>query len=62
MSDSITLQLRGFTMSYRKLLVLAALAGIISSATACANVTGPTPTPKAAGFCQITSGGQTCDD
>mgnify|MGYP001547926873 FL=1 len=43
-------------MSFRKLLVLAVLAGLVSSAAACSDVTGP----QQSGFCQVTSGGQTC--
>lgn len=43
-------------MSYRKLLVLALLAGLVSSAAACADVTAP----DESGFCQVTGGSQTC--
>jgi hypothetical protein len=45
-------------MSFRKLLVLAVLAGLVSSAAACSDVTGP----QQNGFCQVTGGGQTCTD
>ena len=43
-------------MSFRKLLVLAVLAGLVSSAAACSDVTGP----QQSGFCQVTGGSQTC--
>lgn len=48
-------------MPLRKLLVLAAIAGIVGSATACADVTGPQENQKAeTGFCAVTGSGQTC--
>jgi hypothetical protein len=45
-------------MSFRKLLALTLLAGLATSAAACADVTGP----KQNLTCQVTSGGQTCVD
>ena len=42
-------------MSYRKLLVLALLAGLVSSTAACADVTAPD-----AEFCQVSGGPSTC--
>ena len=45
-------------MSVRKLLSLALLAGLATSAAACSDVTGPQET----GFCQVTGSGQTCSD
>ena len=42
-------------MSFKKLLVLAALAGIIGSASACADVTAPQNE-----FCPVSGSGQTC--
>ena len=43
-------------MSARKLLSLALLAGLITSAAACSDLTGPTTN----GVCQVSSGSQTC--
>jgi hypothetical protein len=49
-------------MSLRKLLVLAAIAGLVGSATACADITAPQPSQShTAGFCAVTGSGQTCD-
>ena len=43
-------------MSYRKLLVIAALVGLVGSTAACADATGPQE------FCQVSGGGQTCQN
>jgi len=43
-------------MSYRKLLVLALLAGVVGSAAACADVTAP----QENSVCPVSGGGQTC--
>ena len=43
-------------MSHRKLLVVALLAGLVTSAAACSDVTGP----ETNGFCQVSGGGQIC--
>jgi len=45
-------------MSYRKLLVVALLAGLVSSAAACSDLTGP----EKNGVCPVTGGGQTCQN
>jgi hypothetical protein len=42
-------------MSFRKLLVIAALAGLVGSASACADVTGPSSE-----FCPVSGSGQVC--
>jgi hypothetical protein len=44
-------------MSYRKLLVLALLAGLVSSTAACSDVTAPESE-----FCQVTGGPGTCSN
>lgn len=44
-------------MSYRKLLIAAAIAGIVGSTAACADVTGP---EQQTGVCAVSGGGQTC--
>ena len=44
-------------MSVRKLAVIAALAGLVASAAACSDVTGP---QQQTGFCPVTGSGQTC--
>lgn len=43
-------------MPVRRLLTLALLAGLITSAAACSDVTAPQDT----GVCAVTGGGQTC--
>ena len=43
-------------MSYRKLLVLALLAGVVGSTAACSDITAPTDTS----FCAVTGGPSTC--
>ena len=45
-------------MSFRKLIVLAALAGLVGSAAACSDVTAPQQ--ETTGFCAVTGSGQTC--
>ncbi len=42
-------------MSFRKLLVLALLAGLVSTTAACSDVTAPQGE-----VCQVTGGGSTC--
>lgn len=42
-------------MSYRKLLGIALLAGLVGSTAACSDVTSPD-----AGFCQVSGGPSTC--
>ncbi len=49
-------QTQRLTMSYRKLLVLALLAGVAGSAAACADVTAP----QENSVCPVSGGGQTC--
>jgi hypothetical protein len=49
-------------MSVRKLLVAAALAGILGTTAACADVTGPQQNQQQTGFCAVTGGGQTCTE
>jgi len=44
-------------MSIKKLLTVALLAGIIGSAAACADVTGP---QQKTGVCPVTGGDSTC--
>jgi len=46
-------------MTVRKLLSIATLAGLIASAAACSDMTGP---KQQTGVCQVTSGGSTCVD
>jgi hypothetical protein len=49
------------SMSYRKLLAVAVLTGIIGSTAACADATGPQQQQiQKAGFCQVPNGGSTC--
>lgn len=43
-------------MPVRRLLSLALLAGLITAASACSDVTAP----QDPGFCAVTGGGQTC--
>lgn len=43
-------------MPVRRLLALALLTGLITSAAACSDVTAP----QESGVCQVTGGGQTC--
>ena len=43
-------------MPARRLLSLALLAGLITAASACSDVTAP----QESGVCQVTGGGQTC--
>lgn len=45
-------------MSYRKLLVVALLAGLVTSTAACSDVTAPTDT----NFCAVTGGPSTCNN
>jgi hypothetical protein len=44
-------------MTVRKLLSIATLAGLIASAAACSDMTGP---QQQTGVCQVSGGGQTC--
>ncbi|HUQ98881.1 MAG TPA: hypothetical protein VM166_05450 [Gemmatimonadaceae bacterium] len=44
-------------MTVRKLLAVATLAGLVASAAACSDVTGP---EQNTGVCQVSSGSGTC--
>jgi hypothetical protein len=44
-------------MTVRKLLAIAALAGIVGASAACSDMTGP---QQQTGVCQVSGGGQTC--
>lgn len=47
-------------MSLRKLLAVAALAGLIGTTTACSDITAPQQQSQQTGFCAINGSGQTC--
>jgi hypothetical protein len=49
-------------MSLRKLLAVAVIAGLIGTATACADITAPQQQSQQTGFCAISGSGQTCNN